>query len=80
MVEAGGLQEKYLLPRFCGLSPFKLGLYLMMLDPSVKFNMKLMHQELSTRNQKCDALDDDAMIPMCRPCFAGDLKMKAPES
>ena len=57
-----------------------LGLYLMMLDPSVKFNMKLMHQELSIRNQKCDALDDDAMIPMCRPCFAGDLKMKAPES
>ena len=31
-------------------------------------------QELSIGNQKCDNADDDdvVMIPMCRPCFAGD--------
>ena len=48
--------------------------------------MKLMHtfQELLIRNQKCHAADADAetdatvagvMTPLCRFCFAGDVKI-----
>ena len=48
--------------------------------------MKFMHpfRKLSFGNRKCDNADDDAdddddeagvMIPMCRPCFAGDTKI-----
>ena len=53
----------------------------MMLDPSVSLNdIDASLQELSTGNQKCDAADDDddavgVMIPMCRPCFAGNSKL-----
>ena len=58
---------------------FKLDLYLMMLYPSVKLEwIYASLQGLSIGNQKCDNADDDDavgfMIPMCRPCFAGDTK------
>ena len=62
---------------------FKLDLYLMMLDPSVKLNeTDASLQKLSIGNQKCDAAGDDAndtgvMTHMCQPCFAGDTKTHA---
>ena len=52
----------------------------MMIDPSVKFEIDASLQELSIGNQKCDNADAAAegdMIPMCRPCFAGNTKKDA---
>ena len=56
---------------------FKVDRYFTMLDPSVKFDeIDAFLQKLSMGNQKCDNADeeDSDMIPMCRPCFAGNTK------
>ena len=67
------------------ISKFELDLHFTMLYPFVNFEIDASFKNLLNGNKKCDATDDDdatdeddvdrVMVPMCRPCFAGDKKV-----
>ena len=59
------------------ISKFDLDPYFKMLYPSVTLNeIDASLKKLSIKNQKCDAIanEDGDIVPMCLPCFAGDIR------